>query len=161
MIRMKITNKYVLFYGGVFSQWYMCEFIIDNVTYSSAEQYMMHQKALLFGDTEIASEVMKVTNPANHKALGRQVKGYDEAIWKRNSLAIVYKGNYAKFTQNKDLKDKLIATGTKTIVEASPVDFIWGIERGENDPLSLNPAHWRGTNLLGSAIMLVRNEITD
>jgi len=156
---MKITDKYVLFWDGVFSQWEPSVFIIDGVTYSSAEQYMMHQKALLFGDKEIAAEVMLVTNPADHKALGRRVKGYDDAIWKRHCLAIVYKGNYAKFTQNKDLGQQLINTGTRTLVEASPVDFIWGIERGENDPLSLDPSAWRGTNLLGSALMLVRNEI--
>jgi len=156
---MKITSKYVLFWDGIYSQWYKAPMTIDGVQYNCCEQYMMHQKALLFGDKEIADEVMKVTNPADHKDLGRRVKGYDDAIWKRHCLAIVYKGNYAKFTQNKDLEQQLVNTGTKTLVEASPVDFIWGIERGENDPLSLDPSAWKGTNLLGSAIMLVRNEI--
>lgn len=156
---MKITNKYVLFWGGIFSQWHKAPMTIDGIEYNCCEQYMMHQKALLFGDKEIAAEVMLVTNPADHKALGRRVKGYDEAIWKRHCLAIVYKGNYAKFTQNKDLEQQLVNTGTRTLVEASPVDFIWGIERGESDPLSLDPSAWRGTNLLGSALMLVRNEI--
>jgi ribA/ribD-fused uncharacterized protein len=156
---MKITNKYVLFWDGIFSQWYKVPMTIDGIEYNCAEQYMMHQKALLFGDKEIAAEVMKITNPKDHKALGRKVKGYDEAIWKRNCLAIVYKGNYAKFTQNKELEQQLVNTGARTIVEASPVDFIWGIERAENDPLSLDPAQWKGTNLLGSALMLVRNEI--
>jgi hypothetical protein len=156
---MKITSKYVLFWDGIYSQWYKAPMTIDGVQYNCCEQYMMHQKALLFGDKEIADEVMKVTNPADHKDLGRRVKGYDDAIWKRHCLAIVYKGNHAKFTQNKDLEQQLVNTGTKTLVEASPVDFIWGIERGENDPLSLDPSAWKGTNLLGSAIMLVRNEI--
>jgi len=156
---MKITDKYVFFWDGVFSQWQPSIFVIDNITYLTAEQYMMHQKALLFGDKEIADEVMKVTHPKDHKMLGRRVKGYDEAIWKRACIGIVYKGNLAKFTQNEDLKAELLNTGNKVLVEASPIDFIWGIELGEKDPKAENPAEWRGTNLLGFTLMLVRNEI--
>jgi len=157
---MKITDKYVFFWDGVFSQWQPSIFVIDNITYLTAEQYMMHQKALLFGDKEIADEVMKVTHPKDHKMLGRRVKGYDEAIWKRACIGIVYKGNLAKFTQNEDLKAELLNTGNKVLVEASPIDFIWGIELGEKDPKAENPAEWRGTNLLGFTLMLVRNELS-
>jgi ribA/ribD-fused uncharacterized protein len=157
---MKITQKYVFFGSGIYSQWHMVPMTIDGVEYNCAEQYMMHQKALLFGDKEIADEVMKVTHPKDHKALGRRVKGYDEAIWKRACLSIVYTGNMAKFSQNEDLKQELLDTGNKVLVEASPVDFIWGIELGENNPKAEDPAEWRGTNLLGFTLMLVRNELS-
>lgn len=156
---MKITEKYILFWNGIYSQWYMIPMTIDDIEYNCAEQYMMHQKALLFGDKEIAEEVMKVIHPKDHKALGRQVKGYDEAIWKRACLGIVYKGNLAKFRQNKELQEELLNTGEKVLVEASPVDFIWGIELSENNSDALDPTMWRGTNLLGFTLMLVRNEL--
>jgi ribA/ribD-fused uncharacterized protein len=156
---MKITDKYVFFWGGVFSQWQPSVFIIDNVTYSSAEQYMMHQKALLFGDTETAEEIMKTDSPKNQKELGRGVKNFSESIWKRNCFSIVYRANLAKFTQNEDFKKFLMESGNRTFVEASPDDVIWGIGLFENAEGIEDVAKWQGTNLLGFAITMVRDTL--
>jgi ribA/ribD-fused uncharacterized protein len=120
---------------------------------------MMHQKALLFGDTEIATQILLTESPDEQKKLGKLVKGFDRTIWDQNCFAIVYEGNYAKFTQNEDLKQQLLATGDKILVEASPYDFIWGIKKSENDATIDNPSNWMGLNLLGFAIVAVRNQI--
>lgn len=156
---MKTTDKYVFFWNGIYSQWFRSSFTINGVRFSSCEQYMMYRKALLFGDEDIANRILETEIPAAQKELGKLVKGFDRAIWDQNCFSIVYEGNLAKFTQNPELKEELLATGDKVIVEASPVDFIWGIKRAEADEESEYPSQWRGLNLLGFAIMTVRNEL--
>jgi ribA/ribD-fused uncharacterized protein len=132
---------------------------IDGIEYNCCEQYMMHQKALTFGDTKTAELIMEAEHPKDQKALGRQVKNFDKAKWDTVSIGIVYKGNYAKFSQNDELGDELLATGNKILVEASPYDTIWGIGMGEKEPGINDPANWKGLNLLGWSIMLVRKEL--
>ena len=154
-----VKGNYVFFWDGIYSQWYNAPMVIDGITYNCCEQYMMHQKALTFGDTETAELIMANKNPRDQKALGREVKNFDKAKWDAVCIGIVYKGNYAKFSQNVELADELLATGNKIIVEASPYDTIWGIGMGEKEPGIKNPANWKGLNLLGWSIMLVRKEL--
>jgi ribA/ribD-fused uncharacterized protein len=156
---MKVTNKYVFFWSGIYSQWWKADMTIDDVKYNSCEQYMMHQKALTFGDTEIAKLIMTEENPREQKKYGRMIKNFDKGVWDKCCLGIVYKGNYVKFTQNEDLKAALLLTGKRIMVEASPLDNIWGIGMDENDPNVEYPACWKGLNLLGQAITLVKNEL--
>jgi ribA/ribD-fused uncharacterized protein len=156
---MKETNKYVLFWSGIYSQWYKANMKIDDIEYNTCEQYMMHQKALLFEDEEIAEEIMNEQDPSKQKFLGRRIKNFDKTIWDRHCLSIVFKGNLAKFSQNQHLKTALISTGDKIMVEASPKDNIWGIGMHFNDAGVENPANWKGNNLLGQAITLVKNEL--
>jgi ribA/ribD-fused uncharacterized protein len=156
---MKITDKHIFFWNGIYSQWYPSKFKIDNISYNSCEQYMMHQKALSFGDTEIATQILLTEHPDEQKKLGKLVNGFDRTIWDQHCFSIVYRGNYAKFTQNEDLKQQLLATGDKILVEASPYDFIWGIKQSVDDTTNEDPANWRGLNLLGFSIMTVRNQI--
>ena len=155
----KMKDNYVFFWNGIYSQWYNAPMSIDGVTYNCCEQYMMHQKALFFGDTEIAEKIMQTTHPSEQKQFGRQVKGFDKDKWDSVCIGIVYKGNYAKFTQNQGLKEQLLLTGNKILVEASPLDKIWGIGMAEADEGIENPANWKGLNLLGWSITLVRQEI--
>ena len=156
---MNITNKYVFFWNGIYSQWYQAPMTIDGVLYNCCEQYMMHQKALFFGDTETAEKIMLTSHPNDQKQLGRQVKNFNKDRWDKVNLQIVYKGNYAKFTQNENLKEELLATGNKILVEASPYDQIWGIGMGEEENGVNDPMNWKGQNLLGWAITLVRQEL--
>lgn len=158
---MKITEKYIFFWGGIYSQWCMIPMTIDGIEYNTCEQYMMHQKALLFGDTETAEKIMKAEHPKDQKALGRQVKNFSESTWKRHCFSIVYRANMAKFTQNEDLKKFIMETGNRTFVEASPEDVIWGIGLYENTEGIEDVANWQGTNLLGFALTMVRNKIMD
>ena len=156
---MKITDNYVFFWNGIYSQWYKSPMTIDKMEYNSCEQYMMHQKALLFGDSEIAELIMNESNPKEQKKYGRMIKNFDKSVWDKNCLAIVYEGNLAKFSQNKDLKEEMLSTGNRIFVEASPFDNIWGIGMSEDSEGIENPSFWLGLNLLGQALTLVKQEI--
>jgi ribA/ribD-fused uncharacterized protein len=156
---MKITDKYVFFWGGIYSQWHKAPMVIDKIEYNSCEQYMMHQKALLFEDNEIAELIMKESNPREQKKYGRMIKNFDKATWDKNCLAIVYEGNLAKFTQNSELMAAILSTGDRIFVEASPSDHIWGIGMKEDHPDIEDPSYWLGLNLLGQALTLVKNKI--
>ena len=152
---------YEFFYGGIFSQFFPCTFTEMGVTYNSAEQYMMAQKALLFDDIQTYDKIMSLSNPYKIKALGRLVKNFNQEIWDKHKEDIVFNGNLLKFSQNKKLCKQLLATGDKEIVEASPTDTIWGIGLAETDPDIYDKSKWRGTNLLGKAIMKVRDVLKD
>lgn len=140
-------------------QWQPCRFTVDGIEYTTAEQYMMAQKALLFGDTEVFEQIMLAGSPREFKALGRKVKHFDEKIWKENRCGIVIKGNTAKFSQNEKFKEYLLSTEDKILVEASPLDRIWGIGISKENPDAQNPLKWRGTNYLGFCLMEVRDII--
>ena len=156
---MKITDKHVFFWNGIYSQWHKSPMTIDEIEYSSCEQYMMHQKALLFGDSEIAELIMNESNPKEQKKYGRMIKGFDKAAWDKNCLAIVYEGNLAKFTQNAELREQMISTENRIFVEASPFDTVWGIGLGEDAEGIDDPSHWQGLNLLGQALTLVKTKL--
>ena len=120
---------------------------------------MMSEKARLFNDLETREEIMKTKDPKKHKQLGRLVRNFDKMIWNRKSYEIVLIGNRAKFTQNEQLKEILVATGKKQIAEASPMDRIWGIGVAPDNPLALDSKKWRGKNMLGTILMQVRSEL--
>jgi ribA/ribD-fused uncharacterized protein len=149
-------NNFVFFYGGPFSQWYRGQFEIGGIKYNCAEQYMMSQKALLFGDREAYDKIMKSHDPSTQKATGKKVRNFDKDKWEKVCRKIVYDANYAKFSGG-TMKAILLSTGDKEIVEASPTDTIWGIGLAEGDPRCLDKTQWRGTNWLGIAIMEVRD----
>lgn len=130
----------------------------EEVTFPSAEHWMMVQKALLFKDAEMARKILEVPDDMGAvKALGRKVKNFNEATWVSARKGIVLEGNLHKFRQNKELKAKLLATGTKRIVEASPRDRIWGIGYGAKNALK-NRERW-GLNLLGLALEETRRSL--
>ena len=152
-------DRFVFFWDGFLSQWQPCVFEIDGVTYNCAEQYMMHCKALLFGDTAMAERILSAGTPREQKLMGQRVQGFDSAVWEREREGIVFRGNTAKFSQNSGLRKKLLRTGDKTLVEASPHDIIWGIGLAADDPDALDPDKWRGQNLLGKTLMAVRERL--
>lgn len=151
-------DNFIFFWGGPFSQWYKHDFEVNGVKYNCCEQYMMAQKALLFGDDESYKKIMKLKDPAQQKAIGRNVKNFDPNKWNEVCRKIVYDANLAKFSDF-GLKVAILSTGDKEIVEASPYDRIWGIGLPEGDPRCLDKAQWQGTNWLGIAIMQVRDTL--
>jgi ribA/ribD-fused uncharacterized protein len=145
---------------GCLSQWWPAELDIDGTSYPTAEHYMMASKAELFGDHDTRRLILAAADPATAKALGRTIRGFDEARWAEHREEIVLRGNHAKFTQHPDLADFLIFTHPRILVEASPVDRVWGIGLPADDPRAQHPSRWRGLNLLGFAIMDVRAMLT-
>jgi ribA/ribD-fused uncharacterized protein len=143
----------------VLSQWWPVAFEVDGVTYRHAEGFMMSEKARLFGDEEAAARIVDAPHPGEAKKLGREVRGFEEATWERAAFDIVVRGNLAKFGQHDDLRAYLVATAPKVLVEASPVDRIWGIGLAGDDVRARVPSEWRGRNLLGFALMAVREEL--
>jgi len=141
------------------SQWWDSALEENSIVYKTAEHYMMAQKALLFNDKDIFEKIISKESPKDVKDLGRQIKHFDALVWDKQKYQIVKQGNYLKFSQNEPLKHFLIQTKNKILVEASPVDTIWGIGLTEDSPKAMNPAEWRGENLLGFALMEVRDII--
>ena len=144
---------------GVFSQWYMSEFTHSNIKYNCTEQFMMAKKAELFFDTINYKKIMNSTDPVKMRKLGRKVKNYDNAIWEEHSYKIVLQANLCKFVQDKYLRDILLATKDKILVEASPYDKIWGVGLSAKNPKILNENTWNGKNLLGKVLMNVRTRL--
>jgi len=154
---MKTTDKYVLFYTEVFSQWHPSNFEVGGKKFCTAEQFMMYFKALTFGDQEIADKILATNSPREQKKLGRAVKGFDAVKWNAIAKEVVFKGNRAKFQQNPEMFEQLMATGHKELVEASPYDTIWGIGFDENAPEALDKSTWNGTNWLGEVLTKLRD----
>lgn len=144
--------------NGYLSNWYISYFKFDGIEYSSLEQYMMHQKAIYFGDEDIAEEILSTDDPSEIKALGRKVSNFDSTSWNGVRQIIVYEGLCAKFSQNEDLKEKLKATGDAVLAECALNDLIWGIGLSMEDDIS-DVSEWRGQNLLGFALMMVRDRL--
>jgi len=160
--------KYLFFWGHtkkatdtngkfVFSQWYSAPFKVDDVIYKTAEHWMMAQKAKLFNDEDAFEKIIQADKPGEVKELGRQINRFNQDVWDCHKYEIVREGNFHKFSQHKELKDFLLQTKDRVIVEASPVDTIWGIGLAEDSPLIENPNFWKGQNLLGFALMEVRD----
>jgi ribA/ribD-fused uncharacterized protein len=163
-------NKFIFFWGHqpakdgsvtktCFSQWWISPFAVDGIMYKTAEHWMMAKKAELFNDVETRDKILSANSPAEAKKLGREVRGYNDELWLKERFEIVKKGNYHKFSQNQELKTFLLTTKNRIIVEASPVDPIWGIGMASESKEIENPLKWRGLNLLGFALMEVRDEL--
>ena len=142
--------------NGYLSNWYLSDFYMGGIQYSSMEQYMMYQKALLFEDREIAEQILHTQNVGKIKALGRSVMNYEDLIWNGMRQLIVYQGLLEKFQQNMELKERLLATQNHILAECAVQDRIWGIGLSMKDERRFDPDQWKGQNLLGFSLMMVR-----
>jgi ribA/ribD-fused uncharacterized protein len=154
--KVETMEKFTFFWSGIFSQWHPSPFEIDGVWYNTAEQWMMAEKARLFGDLETLAKIMSAVDPADQKRYGREVKGFVKKKWDAVARDVVLKGSLAKYGQNPDLKKILFATEGTTLVEASPEDNIWGIGLHKTDSRVQKRETWRGTNWLGDALTKTR-----
>jgi ribA/ribD-fused uncharacterized protein len=155
----RITKSHIYFWSGIYSNWFECKFKYKGITFFNTEQAFMWEKAIYFGDMETAELIIKTPNPKENKALGRKVKNFNPEQWMIISFQVMVDVNYAKFTQNLRLKTSLLHTKAKTLVEASPVDKIWGIGLIWSNDDVLDERKWQGMNLLGKALMEVRKKI--
>ncbi len=147
--------------NGYLSNWYPSKFTYADRQFSSMEQYMMYRKAVCFHDDTIAAEILKTDDVAEIKALGRQVSGYDDNVWNGIRQIAIYEGLLEKFSQNEELRRQLLATGDATLAECAVRDRIWGIGMSMTDTGRLDRAKWKGQNLLGYALMMVREKLQE
>ncbi|MEH0418135.1 NADAR family protein [Streptomyces sp. B21-083] len=169
-VRAGTRVKYLHFWGhrprpdgrvgpSCLSQWWPSAFSVDGVEYATAEHWMMAAKARLFDDAEAERLAVTASNPALAKKAGRLVRGFDEAVWERERFGIVVEGSVHKFAAHSDLREFLLGTGERVLVEASPVDRVWGIGLAADDEAAMDPGRWRGPNLLGFALMAARKRL--
>ena len=145
--------------NGYLSNWYPSPFTLDGIAFSSMEQYMMYRKAVCFGDDKVAAQILVTEDVAEIKTLGRFVSGYDESLWNGVRQIVVYEGLLAKFSQNSELWEQLKKTGNTVLAECAVKDRIWGIGLSMHDSDRLDRAKWQGQNLLGYALMMVREKL--
>ncbi|MGW7570871.1 NADAR family protein [Streptomyces tendae] len=169
-VRAGARIKYLCFWGhrplpdgsigpSCLSQWWPSPFTVDGVEYATAEHWMMAGKARLFADAEAERRVLAAAHPAGAKKAGRLVRGFDEAVWERERFRIVVEGSVHKFASDPALRAFLLGTGGRVLVEASPVDRVWGIGMAADDEGAQDPERWRGPNLLGFALMAARERL--
>lgn len=144
----------------VLSQWYPTPFTVDGVRYATAEHWMMAAKARLFGDDEALAKVLASDDPRDAKAAGRGVRGFDSRRWAAEADGAVVAGSIAKFTSSELLSSYLLGTAPAVLVEASPVDAVWGTGLATDHPDARVPSRWPGTNRLGFALMAAREQIS-
>jgi ribA/ribD-fused uncharacterized protein len=154
-----MAEVFTFFWKSRLSQWQHAPFVIGGFTFTHAEQFMMYAKALLFGDRDAADRILKAPTPREQQAIGREVSGFDEAVWVLFREGIVYQANYARFSQNSEQRELLFATSGTTLVEASPHDQVWGIGLAADDPRASDRSQWCGLNLLGQALTRVREAL--
>lgn len=145
--------------NGYLSNWYPSNFTLNDVNFSSLEQFMMYRKAICFNDEAVAAQILSTNDVAEIKALGRQVSNYDENMWNGIRQIVVYEGLLAKFSQNVELKTKLKSTGNALLAECAVKDCIWGIGLSMKDSDRFDKKRWKGQNLLGYTLMMVREHL--
>ena len=145
--------------NGYLSNWYPSTFTLKGIDFSSMEQYMMYRKAICFDDDKVPAQILATEDVAEIKALGRLVAGYDENLWNGVRQIVVYEGLLAKFSQNPELKERLKSTGSAVLAECAVKDRIWGIGLSMRDPDRFDRTKWKGQNLLGYALMMVREKL--
>ncbi|MEE4542309.1 NADAR family protein [Streptomyces sp. V4-01] len=161
-------TKYLHFWGhrpqrdgsvgpGCLSQWWPAPFTVGGATYATAEHWMMAGKARLFSDGDAERRALAAAHPQQAKNAGRSVRGFDDETWRRERFALVVEGSAHKFAAHPELRDYLLGTGRRVLVEASPLDRVWGIGLAADDDRAADPATWRGLNLLGFALMEARS----
>jgi ribA/ribD-fused uncharacterized protein len=160
---LQIYDKFVFFYDGVLSNWADTPFVDleTHIPYNCSEQYMMHQKALMFCDFDAAQKIMKAKHPREQKGIGRTVKNFNMEIWKEKARQIIYTGCHYKFIQNTEAYEYLISTKGYYLVEASPFDTIWGVGLGCYDEKVKVPKNWLGTNWLGQVLTCLRDNLLE
>lgn len=185
---MRRTDKFVIFWGGIFSNWAMTPFdgrsaypefrrMLDDLgiagqpegieitnrlrgkRYESGEQWMMSCKAWLMGDLETLKAIHDIRNPKEAKALGRRIKPFDAKLWEKAGEAAVIAGSIAKFTSSERMRQEILDTGDLMLVEGSPFDSLWGIGIDWREKAAEDPAQWKGRNLLGKCLVAAREVI--
>ena len=157
------TQDSIFFYSNkgnfyFLSNFYPVQFTENDITFENNEQYFMYQKCITFdkNNTILLQNILDEKDPKIIKKLGRKVRNFDDKVWNDKKYNIMKQGLFLKFSQNKDIKQKLLETKPKILYEASPRDKIWGIGVSISSALNKNQSLY-GKNLLGNALMEIRD----
>lgn len=156
------NEAYIFFWNGPFSNWHISTFDHDTnskwgiTKFTSSEQAMMFYKALWFNDEDSLIKILSTHSPREQKALGRKVNGFDQEIWESKIELTFSNVLVDKFSSDPILTEILLDSESKTIVEASPYDTVWGIGLGVDSYDILDESKWKGKNLLGKCLMNAR-----
>ena len=158
MREVNVTDKYVAFWGSVFSNFYPCKIYHHGYDFTSSEQLFMYYKAMFFGDDETVKKIIKAKTPKEAKALGRQVKDYNDEAWSEVRELMMKDVVTKKFEQNPELQKFLLDPDFegKHFVEGNPYDKIWSVGLRFDDEKISNEKNWEGMNLLGKVLDNVR-----
>ena len=160
LIEDKVTDTHVYFWGDpTLSNWGPAEFDYKGNHFMNSEQAYMWEKADFFGDLTIANDILSTDSPKDAKDLGRLVRNYNDEEWAKVRYKKMVEVCFAKFSQNPHRLETLLSTGERILVEASPYDKVWGVGWHWTDPEILFEENWRGQNLLGKALMEVRDKL--
>lgn len=168
---MRTTPTHIYFYDGFMSNWHPAPVYVPislvtpgavgDMRLTDSEQLFMVYKAMHFNDTITAAKIVESTHPGTAKKLGREIQGFDKSEWDKVCYGAMVNAVQIKFRQNHDLRKQLTEwTAGRILVEASPSDCIWGVGLTEDNDDILDEKKWRGTNLLGKALMEVRTGFT-
>ena len=159
----RTSNNVTVFFSkdSPLSNFHRSRFEVDDVDYNSVEQYLSVHKAMLFDTAEVAKGIMRLDKPEEQKKRVKKLKNFNHDIWSRQAGPILDKALFAKFSQNENLKDYLIKTGSTTLGEASAHDRLFGIGLSIHNPNALDLEKWHGQNLQGTGLMKVRQALIE
>lgn len=153
---MRVTKDGIYFWGSIFSNFFFMPIRYKGIKFPTTEHAFMWEKANYFDDKIIANMILDIPHPNGAKSLGREIKNYNDKEWSKVRYDYMLEVNRVKW---KMLKDVLVLTENKIIVEASPTDRIWGVGLSQENPKILDQSNWLGENLLGKVIMQIRDEL--
>ena len=153
----KMNEKYIAFHGehSPYSNFHYSPFVLNNTKYANAEQWIQHQKCLLFNNNDTANKILETDNPYEIKQLSRNITGFDKDTWRSKGYNICYKGVEAKFKQNESLFSMLKSTSSKRLIEAT-TDRLWGTGVAFRDANVLTEDKWYNLGWLSEMLQTIR-----
>jgi len=151
------TNDY-----GFLSLKWTVELEFNGTMYNSAHQAMAAELAKAFNDQEGLQRIMLADTPDEVVYRLDNVPGDAEANetkWNDTTKQLLYDINIAKFNQYPELSARLLETKTAVLGAYVPDDTLIGIGISLDNVQSKNPINWTGQNLLGKALMDIREKL--
>ncbi|KAL7071548.1 hypothetical protein ACQ4LE_009622 [Meloidogyne hapla] len=140
-----------------FSNHFKCYFYVDDLRFCCTEQFYMYYKAVVFGDTESANQIMEMTEARDMKRVGSYIRLFNTEKWRKISILVMTICNMEKYKQNEELRRLLFETGDTLLVEATAQDLYWGAGIDVDSASIRDKQNWPGKNVLGRILTRIRD----